>query len=43
MPGIRVTRRTVLATTALGATALSLPFVSGARAAAEGVAAQRQR
>ena len=37
MPGIKVSRRTVLATAAFGATALSVPFVHGARAAAGGV------
>jgi peptide/nickel transport system substrate-binding protein len=42
MPGPTVTRRTVLATAALGATALSLPFVRGARAAAGGVEPQGQ-
>src|SRR5215204_6824954 len=37
MPGMKVTRRSVVATAAFGATALSLPFMRGARAAAEGV------
>src|SRR5687768_9132306 len=37
MPGTKLTRRTVLTSAAFGATALSLPFVHGARAAAGGV------
>ena len=37
MPGTKLTRRSVLATAAFGATALSLPFVRGVRAAAGGV------
>ncbi len=37
MPEATVTRRTLLATTALGATVLALPFVRSARAAAESV------
>src|SRR5262245_37106305 len=37
MPGIAVTRRTVLATAAIGATSLSLPFIRDAGAAAGGV------
>jgi peptide/nickel transport system substrate-binding protein len=37
MSGVKLSRRTVLATTALAATAVSLPFVRSARAAAGGV------
>jgi peptide/nickel transport system substrate-binding protein len=37
VPNTRLTRRTVLRTGGLAATALSLPFVRGVRAAAEGV------